>query len=995
MTGQIDFEKLFGEGAKPPEPRAPGRRLVLAALIIAALVVSLRLVDLYSDWLWFAALDQISVVRTQVLAPLAMLLVTLAVGLAWLAGNWLLAVRRASGQVVWPGQRSPVPGDTMRTVAVAAAAVVSFLIALGVSSAWPTVMLYLNGGDFGATDPILGRDVGFYVFDLPMYELARGVLLSHVFVALIGVALIYAAGGLLQIRERTLEVPAGARTHLTVLAALWALLWAAGSWLSRFELLLTSRDGGAFFGPGYADITVLLPGLTLLALLGVVLAGLLLLTLRVGRPWLPLGAIALAVVVRFVAVDMAPGLVQRYRVRPDELRLESPYIEHAIAGTRAAYALEDVAEMEYDPSGQLSEELVDDNRGTFENLRLWDWQVLLGMFEQIQEIRTYYRFLDVDLDRYLLDGAQHQVNLAARELDVEELRNPTWVNRHLEFTHGFGAVVAPVDEVDSRGQAVLWAKDIPTVTEEPFDVSITQPRIYFGEAQDDTYVIVGTDAQEFDYPAGSNNVRNDYDGAAGVKVGSTLRQMAFAARFGDVEILLSDAVTPDSRILMYRNITDRVRRLAPFLLLDPDPYLVITSEGRLVWIYDAYTATDRYPYSQPVPGWGQDLRTLAGQNYARNSVKVVIDAYDGVPRFFVVDEADPILAAWRRTFPTLFEADGARSEAFREHWRYPEALFRAQAEIYTRYHMSRADVFYNAEDVWSVPLETRQQGEKVPVQPYYVTMRLRGEPEPEFLLMLPFTPVEKQVMISWLAARSDPAHYGELVVYRFEKGRRIDGPEIVEDRIDKDTDVSAQLTLWSQAGSRTIRGNLLVIPLGDAVMYVEPLYLAAEASSFPELKRVIVASQDDVVMEKTLDEAMAEILSRTELRARAGGAGESGAVGAEGTAGTEGRASTAGDAEGAIATPSGSPPGEPAGSGSASGVGPAIGGTAAGDLAVVTSVPDLVTRAREHQDAARAALRDGDWAAFGLQMAALEDVIERLTELVGPEEVTTTLEAAP
>jgi uncharacterized membrane protein (UPF0182 family) len=805
-----------------------------------------------------------------------------------------------------------------------------------------------------------------------------------------GTAVIYAAGGMLQLQDRKLSVPGGARVHLTVLAALAALVWAVGQWLSRYELLLTTRESGVFVGPGYADIGVRLPGLSLLAIVGIVLAVLLLLTLRLGRPWLPLAAIAVAVVIRLVVVDVAPGIVQRYRVQPDELRLERPYIEHAIAGTRAAFGLDQVTETEYDPDGQITPELVAENRGTFENLRLWDWQVLLGMFEQIQEIRTYYRFLDVDLDRYDLEGGQHQVNLAARELDVDELRNPTWVNQHLEFTHGFGVVVAPVDEVDPRGQAVLWAKDIPTVTEEPFDIEITQPRVYFGQAQDDTYVIVGTEAQEFDYPAGAENVRNDYDGADGVDVGSTLRRLAFAMRYGDIEIVLSDAVTSKSRILMYRNITDRVQRMAPFLLLDPDPYLVITPEGRMVWIYDAYTATDRYPYSQPVPGVGQEQRTLNGQNYVRNSVKVVIDAYDGTPRFFVVDPDDPILAAWQRVFPTLFTPLEAGHDEFREHWRYPEALFRAQAEIYARYHMAKADVFYNAEDVWDVPLETRRQGEKVPVQPYYVTMRLRGEAEPEFLLMLPFVPVEKQVMIAWLAARSDPAHYGELVVYRFEKGRRIDGPEIVEDRIDKDTDVSAQLTLWSQAGSNTIRGNLLVIPLEDTILYVEPLYLAAEASSFPELKRVIAASQDYIVMEPSLDEALRVLLART----AAGAAGVE-AGGESGDAEAAGGAADRPAGEEALETGEGAVDASAGKTGDTGTISAADGAPDVSDVSDVTDVPELVRRAQAHQLAAREALGEGDWRTFGLEMAALEVVIDRLTELAGTEVVTPTLEAAP
>ena len=974
MSQEFDIEELLGSmmdqsgaGEQVEKLRRGARWWILVVLIVIGFFVVLRLMGIYSDWLWFASLGQQTVMRTQILAPLALFSVAFIVALLWLLGNWMYAVHRTAGRAVWPGQTQALPGAKMTRGLVAAVAVLmSLLVGAGLASAWPTFALYLGRSPFGRIDPIFGLDVSYYVFTLPMLGLLQSVLSSLVITALIGAVVIYAMGGLLELRHRVLRVPPGARAHLVLLGALWALVWAAGLWLSRYELLGTYRDSGVFFGPGYADIHVRLPALTALAVVAVVLAATLLVMIRSNRPWLPLAAIGVAILIRVVAVDVMPGLIQQYRVRPDELHLEWPYIENAIAGTRAAYDLDVVKELEYDPEGQVTAELIEANRGTFQNVRLWDWKVLLGMFEQIQEIRTYYRFLDVDLDRYGPPEEQHQVNLAVRELDVNELRNPTWVNRHLEFTHGFGVVVSPVNEVDSRGQAVLWAKDIPPVTVPPFDVEITQPRVYFGQAAEDSYVVVRTKAQEFDYPSGSDNVRSTYDGADGVDVGSSWRQLLYAISFGDIEILLSDAIVDESRILLYRNITERVQRLAPFLTYDADPYIVVTPDGRMVWIYDAYTSTDRYPYSQPVPSGGPELRDLAGLNYVRNSVKVVIDAYDGTTRFFVVDPEDPILKAWQRVFPTLFTTEGADNEMFREHWRYPEALLRAQAESYTRYHMSQPDVFYNAEDVWTVPRETREQGEKVPVEPYYVTMKLRGAEKPEFLLMLPFSPAEKQVMIGWLAARNDPPHYGELVVYRLAKGRRIDGPELVENRIDNDTEVSGQLTLWSQAGSRTIRGNLLVIPLEDTIMYVEPLYLAAEGSSFPELKRVIVASQEVIVMDTTLDKALRTLVARTEVGAAGGDGGER-AIETEAEAQSDAQRESARTGEGALAPLPGSP-------------------EAAADLLQIeaeTDVAALVQRARAHQDAARSALQRGDWESFGREMAALQAVIERLDELTG------------
>jgi len=933
---EIDFESLFrrSRAASVGRQRRPlGRRFWLAALAFVLLAFASRGVRLVTDWLWFSSLEQQQVLATRIMAPLALFAAATVLGAVWLGGNWWLAARRLPA--VFPGQR-PLAPPGARRLALLTALAAAAVVAGGVAAGWPTVLLYLHQVPFGLTDPHYGRDVAFYVFTVPALRLAQQTAVAWLVLAAGGAALLYAAGGLLRLGQRKTVAPRAVRAHLFGLLALWSLAWSAGMLLARFEALSARTTGGGFTGAGHTAATITLPAYTAVAAVGVVAAGLLIVTARSRHWWLPFGVLAAALVLRAVLVDAAPALVQRYRVQPDEFAREAPYIERAIHMTRRAYGVDGMVETSYDPVESLSAELLEAHADTVANVRLWDWSVLLQQFQQLQEIRTYYRFLDVDVDRYDTSDGQRQVMLALREMDQTELRNPTWVNRRLQFTHGFGAVVAPVDEVDARGQAVFWARDIPVRAREPFDVELLQPRIYFGQAQDDRYVVVQTKEEEFDYPMGQENARNRYDGADGVRLSSRLRRLLFALRFGEVNLLVSEALGPESRILLHRNITDRVRLLAPFLDYDEDPYPVITADGRIVWIYDAYTSSERYPYAQRLGATHPDLAALTGINYVRNSVKVAIDAYDGRPRFHIVDPSDPVVAAWASVFPTLFERQPMTAD-LQAHWRYPETLFRVQAEILLRYHMTDPFVFYNAEDLWAVPTETRGQGERALVQPYYVTMRLRDGERAEFVLILPFSPARKDLMVAWLAARSDPPHYGQLVLYRFAKGIQIDGPQLVESRIDNDTEISAQLTLWSQTGSQTIRGNLLAIPIQDAMLYVEPLFLRADTRSLPELKRVIAATKDRVAMEETLDRAIQVLLG---LPAAQPGAAPAAAPRALGVA---------------------PPPGAPD-----------------------PRLEELVRSAGERERAAREALGRGDWSAFGREMTALQRVLDDLALRVGP-----------
>jgi uncharacterized membrane protein (UPF0182 family) len=592
-------------------------------------------------------------------------------------------------------------------------------------------------------------------------------------------------------------------------------------------------------------------------LTGVVVLGTLLLVANVFvRRWrlvLIAAGVGLALT---VLSPLYPAIVQRFNVQPNELALERPYIEHNIRFTRYAYGLEDVQETPYQVTGRLTAEKLQANAEILENVRLWDWRPLRTTYEQLQEIRTYYTFVDVDVDRYTLGGRLREVTLAARELDIEQLREDarTWVNQHLIYTHGYGLCLSPVAGVSEEGLPNLLVRDIPPQSTDPA-LAITRPEIYFGEATTN-YAIVNTSEDEFDYPSGDQNVYSRYEGPDGVRLGGLLRRLAFALRFNSTPILLSDAIAAESRILFHRSLSDRVKTLAPMLWFDDDPYPVIV-DGRIVWLYDAYTWSTRFPYSEPV----------RGLNYIRNSVKVAIDAYTGSTVFYVVDPADPLIQTYQAIFPDLFTAGEEMDAGLRDHWRYPEELFLIQAEMYAAYHMQDPRVFYNQEDLWQTPTEVREAGETL-MSPYYVIMRLpdrsagsgQGAEDAEFAMIRPYVPAGKQNMIAWLYADSDGPGYGQLGVYKFSKEALVYGPIQVEARIDQDPYISQQLTLWNQRGSSVIRGNLLVIPIDGTLLYIEPLYLQAESGRLPELKRVLVAHGNRVVMADDLATGLAQVL---------------------------------------------------------------------------------------------------------------------------------------
>jgi uncharacterized membrane protein (UPF0182 family) len=640
-----------------------------------------------------------------------------------------------------------------------------------------------------------------------------------------------------------------AKTHLFILGGLFFVLLGINFRLRAFDVLLSSRSE-TFFGPGFTDLTVTLPVLQFLTYLSLLAAGSMVLNVWLKKPWISAGLVALIFAVQILGLGLYAGVVQEYRVRPNEISRETPFIENNIKFTSMAFDLEDVTASLFELNNTLTSEDLSKNELTIKNIRLWDPRPLKDTYSQLQEIRLYYDFNDVDVDRYKINDTFVEVMISAREIESSGLPTSAqnWINEHLVYTHGYGVVASRVNIVTKEGLPELFVKDIPP-SSEVFDIQ--RAEIYFGEKTVD-YVIVKTTTDEFDYPSGDENKYATYQGDSGVQLNSIIKKLAMSFYFGTPKIYLSNDITPESRVLFNRDIRTITRKITPFLTYDQDPYIV-SSEGRLFWIMDGYTTSSGYPYSTP----------HSGVNYIRNPVKVVIDAYTGETTFYVIDTSDPIIQTYATIFPELFKPISQMSDDLKSHLRYPEDMFSLQSSAYTRYHMKDPRVFYNLEDMWNVPNEL-YDNKRIKMDPYYIIMKLPGEEKEEFILMLPFTPRNKDNMIAWMYARSDPENYGKLGVFKFPKQELIFGPMQLEARIDQDSKISEQLTLWGQVGSRVIRGNLLVIPVENSILYVEPLYLLADQSQLPELKRVIVAYDEKIVMEENLETALSTLFGAYE-----------------------------------------------------------------------------------------------------------------------------------
>jgi uncharacterized membrane protein (UPF0182 family) len=741
---------------------------------------------------------------------------------------------------------------------------------LSLSNDWQAWALYLHQPVTVARDPIFGHALGFYLFSLPIYNEIASWLTGLVVLSLAG-AVIYTFLSMVP-DDSVLGAAKGtgvgtrAFSALSMVLAALMLIAAGRTILSRYTYLWT--DHSSFSGVTYTEANYLLPGLTIVSIACVLAAVILLanaFTKKGGR--LIVVALGLPILVYIVAAAIVPAYVQSFVVKPNELGRETPYIEHNIAGTRLGFNIEQVTVRDY-PAEITPEALtLASNRTTLANIRLWDWQALQDTLRQIQEIRTYYDFPDVDVDRYRVGGEMRQVMVATRELDVNKLpeQSRNWINERLVYTHGYGVTMNPVNEFTDEGKPRFLVSNMPLTSTD--DIKVTRPEVYFGE-RTETNVYVRTRQPEFDYPQGENNNYTSYEGEGGFAVGGGYRRLAVAWAMGDLSKLpFSDDVTGESRVLMHRNINTRIRLIAPFLTYDDDPYMVVNTDGRLVWMVDAYTSATRFPYSRHFEVAGRPV------NYIRNSVKVTIDAYTGAVNYYVFDEADPIVAAYRAAFPDVFKPAAEMPAGLRVHIRYPETLIKAQGDVFGLYHTTSAKMFFGREDVWSIAREGQAasepgakpgaQTQPQPLAPYQVLMPLPGEgPEPEFAKVLPFTPGNRNNMIAWMAGRSDGDAYGQLLVYVFPPSRVIDGPLQIEARIDQDAQIASQITLWNQQGSKVKRGNLIIMPIGTGLLFVEPIYLQAVRSPMPELRLVVLATQERLVYAETFDAALAKLLGQ-------------------------------------------------------------------------------------------------------------------------------------
>jgi uncharacterized membrane protein (UPF0182 family) len=792
----------------------------LLALLLAILVLGPLARDgvrLITDYLWFGEQGfraiYLTILKAQItLSGLAGMGFIVVAGLNLLAAR---AVARRFGQRVHSEVVDLAAlerfSSVLRGLIWVGILLVGYVIGQWATLNWSEFLLARNSLPWGQTDPLLGIDLGFYVFELPFYWFLYHLALITLLGCAVSAAFYYLLEGGVWVTPRGPKMAPAVRAHLLVLGALLFILLAYRARLAMYGLLYSER--GVVYGAAYTDVHASLPVFWILMILCLVTAVAFLLAAARGNLRPAVGGILALATVGILGGRVYPEVIQRLIVTPNEIDKEQPYIERGIVFTRQAYALDRFEVREFSAVEDLTLNDMRANEATIRNIRLWDHKPLLTTFAQLQEIRTYYDFERVDNDRYWINGDYRQMSLSPRELASESLPQRTWINEHLTFTHGYGLCQGPVNESTSEGLPELFIKDIPPVSKGA--LSITRPEIYYGELTNQ-YCFVRTKAQEFDYPSGDQNVYTQYEGLGGIPVRNFWRRLLFALRFGEPKILLSTDIQPESRMMIYRRVLERAGRLTPFLHYDNDPYIAIAEDGSLYWILDGYTTSEQFPYSEPTPQVG---------NYIRNSVKATINAYDGRVHFYVADPTDPLIQVYARLFPGVFEPLEAMPENLRAHIRYPENLFSVQARKYAKFHMTDPTVFYNQEDLWRVA-QSSVKGAAAPMTPYYTIMKLAGVGEAEeFILMVPFTPARKDNMIAWMAARCDEPNYGKVLVFTFPKQKLIYGPQQIESRIDQDTGISQQLTLWGQGGSQVIRGTLLVIPVLNSVLYVEPLYL--------------------------------------------------------------------------------------------------------------------------------------------------------------------------
>ncbi|HXX40388.1 MAG TPA: UPF0182 family protein [bacterium] len=903
------------------------RGVVLIGLAVFLLAVP-RLAVWYTEWLWFGAVGYRSIFWIPILsswpvgtaAALSVFLILflnvrplLRPGAISRIITLLPAEQHVHRQIVLPVR----PGTLIAIIV----GVVSVLAGVAASGSWLTFQMAFHQEPFGVRDPVFHRDVGFYVFTLPAIWAAYGWVFGWLLIALLVVATVYYLDVAPLAMQGVWAVPRGARNHLALLVGILLLVRAIGFWLNRYGLLFSSHQ--VLFGADYVDLHARLPVLQVLVLLSAAAGILMLVTIRLRTVRPAVRSLALLVAVWFGGLALYPAFIQQVRVTPNQLSAEAPYLRADVEATLRAYHLDQVQQQLFPATGQLTAATVHADQALLDGIRLWDDRALLPTYSQLQSLRTYYTFTSIGIDRYWLGGHEQQVMIAAREMDTARLPSVahTWVNEHLVFTHGYGLVMSPVSKIAGEGLPDFYISDIPPTSS--IGLTVARPQLYYSMLSA-AYAIVGTRTNEFDYAQGEHDVYTTYAGTGGVPLDAPLARLAFALRYVSSPLALSTQITPQSRIMLYRAVAERVAHIAPFLALDSQPYLVL-ADGRLYWIVDAYTTSAAgYPYSRPE----------GGINYIRNSVKAVVDAYNGTTRFYVVDPTDPLIQTYGRIFPGLFRPLTAMPPALVAHLRYPLDLFTLQAQVYATFHMTDPRVFYNREDAWATPNELFGATPQ-PLAPYYVNVQLDPKRGSEFALILPLTPLGKDNMVAWMAGRSDPPNYGRLLVYQFPKSQTVFGPMQIEARINQDPTISAALTLWSQQGSHVIRGDLLVVPIADSVLYIEPLYLQAEGSALPELKRVIVIYRSQVVMEPTLNEALDRIFGAPSVR-----------------------------------QPPASSPGGPQ----------ALPPTASQSAPVPGRIASLVAEESATYARARAALRAGDFATYARDIDALGRILKELQD---------------
>ncbi len=896
----------------------PGRvsRIILLFTITLFFVLFFlpQFISLYVDWLWFKDVRFEKIFTTNLNAQV---IAVFAGGLAGFVITWLnisVAMRATKGRavVVTSYSQSAPQLDILRyfdQLKIIVPIGIGFLSGLMLNSSWLKFLYYFNAADSGYSDPIFGKDVSFYLFTLPVYEIISSALMFILGVSLVVVALNYLLKGAVFLTPKGIVSERAASAHLSVIGSLIFLVLAGKAYIGMHAILYSSH--GHVAGATFTDVHAVIPFLKAQIFVALASAVLLMGNVFLRRSLIFIGTFALYLVVSFIGSSVYPAILQKFVVAPNELVKETPYIKYNIASTRKGFGIDTAEERDISGSTAIDRNDIKKNSATIKNIRLWDHRPLLDTFSQIQEIRTYYDFASVGNDRYIIDGEYRQTMLSPRELSTENIPTRNWINETLTFTHGYGLTLGPVNQVTPEGLPVLLIKDIPPVSTE-HSIKVSRPEIYYGQLSSQ-YVIVNTKSKEFDYPSGEQNVFTEYSGKSGVAIDSFFRKLAFSAYFGSLKLLLSNDITRESRVLFDRNILARVNKVMPFLLFDNDPYMVLSDDGQLFWICDAYTVSSQFPYSQPIEN---------GINYIRNSVKVTINAYDGGMKFYMADREDPIIRIISKIFPGTLQPLSEMPADLKKHIRYPLDIFSIQTHVYSTYHMKEPQMFYNREDQWEIPvMGTGAKAEAM--ESYYTIMKLPEEKKEEFILMLPFNPKNKDNLSAWMVARSDGEYYGRLMVYRFPKDRLVYGPKQIVARINQDTEVSRQISLWDQRGSQVIQGILLVIPIENSLIYVQPLYLRAETGKIPELKRVVVAYENRIAMEETLDAALSRIFGDVKV------------------------------SEEAAPSSTVRPP-------------------------AVNEETGLASSAREHFDRAMNAQREGNWALYGEEIKKLGEIIKKM-----------------